>query len=94
MIDLPSLLSAADRSADFTTVVCFHQWAFGFVAYRDQTCVLLGDEVSWLHVPSWVTAVSFLALAFAEWFALKLLTGWIRMAWARRTRPTPLSGTP
>ena len=59
--------------ADFSAVICVREWVFGFVAYRDHTQVLLGEESHWFALPSWLTAVLFCALALAEWFILRRL---------------------
>ena len=73
--------------SDFSALICVHEWVFGFVAYRDHTQVLLGEESRWFAVPSWLAAVLFLALALAEWTILRLLGKLVRRWWHwRRTR--------
>jgi hypothetical protein len=76
--------------ADFSAVICVREWVFGFVAYREHTQVLLGEESHWFALPSWLTAVLFFALALAEWLILRLVAKLLRRWWAwRRGRSLP-----
>ena len=84
MLDFSSLISGAPGPADFSTIVCYRHLAFGLIAYRQKTCILLGEETVWMQIPSWLTALSFLALAATEWFILKLLAQGLRKWYASR----------
>jgi hypothetical protein len=83
MSDLPTLFPGS-AGADFSAVIGVRVWVFGFVAYRDWTEVLLGEEVRWFALPSWLTGVSFFALALAEWTVLRLLAKGLRRLWRHR----------
>ena len=70
--------------SDFSAVICVREWVFGFVAYRDHTQVLLGEESTWFALPSWLAAVLFFALALAEWTVLRVLGKLLRRWWKWR----------
>jgi protein-S-isoprenylcysteine O-methyltransferase Ste14 len=70
--------------ADFSAIVCVREWVFGFVAYREHTQVLLGEEAHWFALPSWLTAVLFFAVALVEWLILRFFAKLLRRWWSRR----------
>ncbi len=85
MTDLSAQFSGVAGS-DFSAIICVREWVFGFVAYREHTQILLGEEARWFTLPSWLAAVLFLALALAEWTILRLLGNLLRRWW-QSSRP-------
>jgi hypothetical protein len=83
MLDISSLLTAGPAPADFSTIVCYRDLAFGLIAFPHKTCILLGEREVWMQVPSWFTALAFLAVAAAEWLILRLIGNAIRSGYRR-----------
>jgi hypothetical protein len=88
MADLSPLFPGS-AGADFSAVIGVNEWFIGFVAYRNWTEVLLGQEAEWFALPSWLTGLIFAALALAEWLVLRFLARLGARLWKARGTAAP-----